>query len=138
MIVLDTNILSEMMRRAPSRSVSTWLSEREPASLFTTTVTEAEMLDGVRILPAGERRAALEAAIEAMFAEDFGGRVLPFDSVAAECYAQIASMRRAAGRPISPFDAQIAAIALSRGAALATRNATDFEMTGLEVINPFA
>ncbi len=72
---------------------------------------------------------------EAMFAEDFDGRVLPSDSGAAECYAEIASMRRAAGRPISPFDPQIAAIALSRGADLATRNATDFEMTGLEVIN---
>lgn len=137
MIVLDTNILSELIRKSPAPSVVAWLEGLEPAIVFTTTVTEAEMLHGVRVLPEGERRAALEQALISMFAEDFERRVLPFDGAAADRYADIASLRRAAGRPISQFDAQIAAIALSRGAVLATRNVADFDMTGLNVINPF-
>lgn len=137
MIVLDTNILSELIRKSPAPSVVAWLKGLEPAIAFTTTVTEAEMLYGVRILPVGERRATLERALMSMFAEDFERRVLPFDGAAADRYADIASLRRAAGRPISQFDAQIAAIALSRGATLATRNVADFDMTGLNVVNPF-
>lgn len=137
MIVLDTNILSELLVPAPSVFVETWLAEQPPASIFTTTVTEAEILYGVRLMPDGHRRRELEAAIIAMFREDLAGRILPFDSEAADAYAFIAAQRRKSGRPISQFDAQIAAIALSRGAALATRNVGDFVDTGVAVINPW-
>lgn len=105
--------------------------------MFTTTVTEAEILYGLRLLPDGRRRRELEAAILPIFSEDFSGRVLPFDRDAADFYATIATGRRKAGRPISQFDAQIAAIALSRGASLATRNIPDFEEIGLHLINPW-
>lgn len=137
MIILDTNVLSELLVPSPSQVVINWLADRNPASVFTTSVTEAEILYGLRLLPEGRRRHHLEAAILLIFREDLAGRVLPFDSDAADTYATIASVRRSAGRPISQFDAQIAAIALSRGASLATRNEADFENIGLEIINPW-
>ncbi len=137
MIIVDTNVLSELMKREPMPGVEQWLTAQPPASLFTTSVTKAEVLYGVALLPAGERRDALEEAVAAMFAEDFGGRVLPFDGATAYDYAVIASHRRQAGKPISQFDAQIAAIARSRGAAVATRNVSDFEDCGIEVHNPW-
>jgi len=138
MIVLDTNVLAELMRPAPSRQVERWLREQPVASLFTTTITEAEMLFGVELLPPGKRRAAIEGAVEAMFDEDFADRVLTFDGAAAHAYATIAAARRKAGRPIAQFDAQIAAIARSRGAAIATRNVADFADCGVPAIDPWA
>jgi predicted nucleic acid-binding protein len=102
-----------------------------------TAVTQAEMMLGVRLLPPGKRRSALEGAVGAMFAEDFAGRILAFDNAAVPDYVAIVSSRRAAGRPISQFDAQIAAIATCRGLALATRNTGDFEGTGVALINPW-
>ena len=105
-------------------------------TLCTTSITKAEILFGVALLPAGARRDALEEAVTAMFEEDFGGRLLPFDGAAASDYAVIASHRRQAGKPISQFDAQIAAIARSRGAAIATRNVSDFENCGIDVHDP--
>ena len=137
MIVLDTNVLSELMRCAPDQAVEAWVSRQPPSSLFVATVTEAELRYGAALLPAGRRRDSIAAAIDAMLAEDFAGRVLPFDGPAAACYAQIAADRRNKGRPISDFDAQIAAIARSRGAALATRNVADFEGCGITIINPW-
>lgn len=137
MIVLDTNVLSELLRPEPDGAVEAWLAAQQSASIFTTTVTEAEIRYGVRLLPNGKRRGDLEAAIAATFVEDFAGRILPFDSAAALAYAEIASARRAAGRPISQFDAQIAAITLSRGASLATRNISDFEGVGLRLVDPW-
>src|SRR6266571_160182 len=113
MIVLDTNVLSEMMKASPSAGVARWLAAQPATSLYTTAVTQAETLHGVMLLPAGRRRGAIEKAAEAMFDEDFAGRVLPFGSDAARLYARIAADRRRAGRPISHFDAQIAAIARS-------------------------
>ncbi len=95
------------------------------------------MMLGARLLPAGKRRIALEAAVRATFEEDFGGRILPFDSAAVPAYVDIVSQRRTAGRPISQFDAQIAAIARHHGARLATRNVSDFEGCGLVVVNPW-
>jgi predicted nucleic acid-binding protein len=137
MILLDTNILSELMRPKPAPAVERWLGEQPSASLFISAVTEAELRYGLALLPEGKRRAALLLAAEAMLAEDFGGRVLPFDSPAAAAYAQIAAERRIAGRPISQADCQIAATARSRGAALATRNITDFEACGIPLVNPW-
>ena len=137
MIVLDTNVLSELMRQAPAERVVQWLDNQPNVSLFTTTVTQAEILYGVSILPDGKRKQGLAAAVDAMFEHDFTGRVLPFDGPAAVAYAAICADRGRLGRPISQFDAQIAAITRSRGAALATRNTPDFDECGIHVIDPW-
>jgi predicted nucleic acid-binding protein len=136
-ILLDTNVLSELMRPAPSVVVREWIASRPATSLYTTSIAQAEILHGARLLPPGKRRNAIEAAAEAMFQEDFAGRVLPFGSDAAHAYARIASERRRIGRPISQFDAQIVAIAAAVGAALATRNTADFEGCGVKVMDPW-
>jgi len=138
MILLDTNILSELMRPLPDPGVEAWIGSQPPASLFISTITEAELRYGAALMPNGRRRDAVAAAIEGMMMEDFHGRILTFDSAAATFYAQIAADRRAGGRPITPFDAQIAAIARSRGATLATRNVADFEGCGIEIVNPWS
>ncbi|MHB8766118.1 MAG: PIN domain-containing protein [Deferrisomatales bacterium] len=138
MIVLDTNVLSELMRPAPEERVTGWVAARPAASLFTTTITQAEILYGVAVLPEGRRRDALAAAVQSLFGEDLAGRVLPFDAEAAQAYAVVAAKRRKAGQPMAQFDAQIAAICLSRGAALATRNLADFIGCGVDVVNPWA
>jgi len=137
-LVLDTNVLSELMRSAPTRAVVEWLDTQPPESLFTTTVTQAEILFGIELLAQGERRRGLAAAVDAMFAEDFCDRILPFDCVAAVAFASIAADRRRAGKPIAQLDAQIAAIARSRGAAVATRNVSDFIGCGVELVDPWA
>ena len=137
MILLDTNILSELMRPSPERVVEQWLADQPAASMFISVITEAELRYGVALLPAGKRRSVLAAAIENMLGEDFSGRILPFDSSAAVAFAEIAASRRQAGRPITQADAQIAATARSRGASLATRNVPDFQECGIEVINPW-
>jgi toxin FitB len=137
-IVLDTNVLSEASRPAPARRVMNWLAAQQPARLFTTTISEAEFLYGVALLPTGKRRASLQEAARRLFTEDFANRVLPFDSAAAQAFALIAATRREKGRPIGDFDAQIAAIARSHGAAVATRNVADFSDCGIEVIDPWA
>ncbi len=137
MIVIDTNILSELMKPTPSKRVVTWMAAQPAQSLYTTSITQAEILHGVMLLPSGRRRRAFETAAEEMFREEFAGRVLSFGSDAALPYARIAVDRRRAGRPISQFDAQIAAIARSTGAAVATRNVTDFEGLGLDLVNPW-
>ena len=137
MILLDTNILSELMRPAPEKGVEQWLTDQPDASVFISAITEAELRYGVALLPTGKRRSTLAAVIEDMLGEDFTGRILPFDSAAAVAFAEIAANRRQAGRPIAQADAQIAAIARSRGAALATRNVPDFEGCGIELVNPW-
>ena len=135
--LLDTNVLSELLRARPEPAVLAWFAVQAPDKLVVSAVTQAEMLLGARLLPAGQRRQQLQQALEAMFREDFGGRVLPFDTAAAADYADLVHARRNAGRPISQFDAQIAAIARCRGAGLATRNVADFEGCGLVVDNPW-
>jgi toxin FitB len=136
-IILDTNVLSELMRASPSSAVGQWIGAHPASSLFITTITQGEILYGVAILPRGRRRSALRDAVNAMFEEDFADRVLPFDTASAHAFAQVASTRRRAGRPISQLDAQIAAIALSRNAAIATRNVSDFEDCGVPVQDPW-
>ena len=136
MIILDTNVLSELMRSKPSRRVVAWVAKQPAAELFTTSITEAEILFGIELLTEGKRQEGLLAA-EAMFAEDLAGRVFGFESDAARVFSKISARRRALGRPISHADAQIAAIAQVRGAKLASRNVADFEDCGLEVIDPW-
>ncbi|MBC7604987.1 MAG: type II toxin-antitoxin system VapC family toxin [Ramlibacter sp.] len=137
MIVLDTNVLSELIRPTADPVVLRWLAAQVPGSLHTTAVTRAEMLYGARQLPTGKRQQQLLSSVSAMFDEDFGERVLPFDSDAADVYARIAAERKQAGKPISQFDAQIAAITFANGGALATRNVVDFKGCGIEVVNPW-
>ncbi len=138
MIVLDTNVLSEALRPAPSARVMRWLSEQAARELFLSTITEAETLYGAALLTRGRRQAALRAAVAAILAEDFAGRLLPFDSAAAQAFAEISVERRRKRRPIRHADAQIAAIARCRGAALATRNLPDFAGCGIRLIDPWA
>ena len=137
MIVLDTNVLSELMKATPAQSVVRWVAKQPVTSLYTTSITQAEVLHGILLLPAGKRRTAVEAAAEAMFKEAFSDRILGFGSDAAYPYARIAAQRRRAGRPISHFDAQIASIAKATGAAVATRNVADFDGCEIKVINPW-
>ena len=136
--LLDTNVLSELLRPAPAPAVLAWFAAQAPETLFVSAITQAEMLLGARLLPTGKRRTALEAALGSMFNEDFAGRILPFDSAAVPAYVEIVSLRRAAGRPVSQFDAQIAAIACCRSTRLATRNLSDFENCGVVITNPWA
>ena len=137
MIVLDTNVLSEVLRPVPESSVMDWLAIQPRVSLFTTAVTRGEILSGIRLLPDGKRRRGLWEAAKKIFDADFADQVLSFDSDAADMYADIAASRRTAGKPISQFDAMIVAMARSRGASLATRNVKDFEDCGVDVINPW-
>lgn len=137
MIILDTNVLSELLRPAPAGQVERWLAAQDGTKVYFTTVGEAELRLGVAMLPAGKRRAALTTAIEGLLEEDFRDRILPFDRPAASAYATIAAERRAAGRPISQFDCQITAIARAREATVATRNTSDYEGCGIELIDPW-
>jgi predicted nucleic acid-binding protein len=136
-IVLDTNVVSELMRPTPASEVVSWVATEASKGLYVTSITQAEILYGVLLLPAGRRRNSIEEAAAAMFETEFAGRVLAFGSDAAALYARIASQRRRVGRPISHFDAQVAAIALARGAALATRNRRDFEGCGVKLFDPW-
>jgi len=137
MIVLDTNVLSELLRPIPEAGVLAWLTTQPRSALFTTTVVRAEIFYGIRVLPDGTRRQALWQATQAIFNEDFAGQVLSFDNDAADAYAEIAASRKGVGKPISQFDAMIAAVTRSRGASLATRNVKDFVGCGIEVIDPW-
>jgi predicted nucleic acid-binding protein len=136
MIVLDTNVISEVLKRSLSPAVASWMAHENLSDLFTTAVTEAEILLGIAILPDGRRKREIEAAAQRIMAL-FASRILPFESMAAQSFSRILADRRRIGLPINNFDAQIAAIAHSCGMALATRNAADFEGTGINVIDPW-
>ena len=138
MIVLDTNVVSELMRDHPHPVVLAWLDARPARQLFVTAVTEAEVYAGLACLPEGKRRRGLTEAADRAFGGLFKGRVLPFESRAARSFAEIAAACRAAGHPMSQADAQIAAIARSRGMVVATRNIRDFEDTGIDLVDPWA
>ena len=137
MHVIDTNVASELMRPSPAPAVAAWIAGRDAEALYLTAVSEAELLYGVAIMPAGRRRNELEAAMARWLDVGFAGRILPFDSAAARAYAEIAAGRRSAGRPIAPADCQIAAIARSRGMAVATRNVRDVGDINVEVVDPW-
>ncbi|OYV42428.1 MAG: VapC toxin family PIN domain ribonuclease [Acidocella sp. 20-57-95] len=138
MFVLDTNILSAMMSLRPSPEVTAWIEGQPEELLFTTSITQAEILSGLAIMPDGRRRHDLEAAAAAMFSEDFEGRVLPFDMEAAAAYADIFAARRRGGRPTAALDLMIASVARSHGASVVTRDTGGFEDCGLTLINPWA
>ena len=138
MKILDTNVVSELVRPNRNENVVAWVDAQPLAELFVTAITEAELRYGVAMMPNGKRKKALEADIHATLQQEFAGRILPFDSNAAIDYAAIVSARRALGKPIAQFDAQIAAIARANGAAaLVTRNVTDFANLNLTLINPW-
>lgn len=135
--LLDTNVLSELLRAQPDDRVLRWFAQQHAEALFVSAITQAEMLYGAALLPRGRRRTQLEQQLQAMFDEEFERRVLPFDGQAAVAYAALVPVRRSAGRPISQFDAQIAAIAVTHRATLVTRNVEDFDGCGLSVVNPW-
>lgn len=137
MIILDTNVLSELMRSKPTILVLKWFAAQPSAGLFTTTLTQAEIFYGLSLLPEGRRRDDLFAAAQPIFEVELAGRILSFDQDAAMAYADIAASRRRAGQPISQIDGQIAAITASRGARLATRNVRDFVDCGIVVVDPW-
>ena len=116
MIILDTNVLSELLRPAPEPRVEQWLSAQDGLNVYLTSISEAELRYGLAIMGNGKRRAALVDAVDSILREDLAGRILPFDSAAAQSYAAIAATRRSAGRPIAQADCQIASIAHTRGA----------------------
>lgn len=136
--LLDTNVLSELMRQFPNPKVTAWLDSQAINQLQTSAVSQAEILAGIAVLPAGHRRDVLAKGADALFHQDFSGRCLVFGSAAAEQFALVCAQRQRAGRPVSIEDAQIAAIALAANLTLVTRNTRDFEaIDGLEVINPW-
>jgi hypothetical protein len=136
-IILDTNVLSELMRANPDENVMAWLDSQNSQDLHTTAITVAELLYGVARLAHGRRKTALRGAIESMLDGELAGRILPFDGDSARRYAMLVAEREAKGRPISSADAQIAAICHAHDAVLATRNGKDFEATGVPIIDPW-
>ena len=136
MIILDTNILSELMNPAESEHVVAWADTMRRTDLFTTAINKAEILFGLAVMPKGRRRDMRLSWAEAVFLEEFRDRILPFEERAAEHYADIVASRQKMGKRIEPIDAQIAAIARSNGMSVATRNVKDFMNCGVEVINP--
>jgi predicted nucleic acid-binding protein len=138
MIVLDTNVLSELMRPDPEQAVIAWIDRQDPATLFLTAITAAEILLGIARLPDGKRKAGLRELGIALLEEDFSGRIIPFNETAAACYAEVVCERQRSGRPIGMAAAQIAAICRTlNGATLATRNSLDFDGIGLDLTNPW-
>jgi len=137
MIVLDTNVVSELMRIAPAPAVLSWTNDQDVSRLFLTAVTVGEIRYGLRVLPQGKRQRALEEGFERILAGAFAGRILTFDEAAAHRYGEVMGRRREIGRPLAIQDGQIASIAWSNACAVATRNVKDFIDCGVEVINPF-
>ena len=138
MILVDTNVVSELMRTAPEPSVVQWMNRQPPSQLHLASVSIAEITYGISILPHGRRRHGLQQRFDRFIAAGFAERVLGFDLAAALHYGEIMGSCKEVGRPMSVVDGQIAAPARSRGCVLATRNVTDFEACGLDLINPWA
>lgn len=137
MIVLDTNVLSELMRPAPNPVVVHWLDRHPARDVGTTSITVAEILYGIERLPAGRRQRTLAMLAAELFDQEFSGRLLTFDALAASHYAQKMAEAERNGTPVSMADGQIAAICETHGATLATRNTKDFEPLGVPLINPW-
>ena len=138
MFILDTNVVSELMRADVDPTVLGWIDRRLRRQLFTTAITEAEIRVGIACLPAGARRRGLADACERAFGDLLANRVLPFDSGAARSYAEIVTAKHRTGRLVSQADGQILAIAQYRRMTVATRNVKDFEDAGVEIVNPWS
>ena len=137
MLILDTNVVSESMRRAGDEKVLGWLNRQPESDLYLTAVTAAELMYGVLRLPAGRRRVDLQTEVGVVGDQDFPRRTLPSALAAAKACAAIRAQRERAGRPVGIDDAQIAGICVSRAVTLATRNTKDFEGTGVDLVNPW-
>jgi predicted nucleic acid-binding protein len=137
MIILDTNIVSELMRETPDARVAHWLSRQKPLQFALTTITIAEIQRGLKRLPNGKRRSTLERNFAGFVERGFEGRVLPFDMASAMIYGEVCALRESAGLHADPLDLMIAAIAKRAQASLATRNIGDFEGCGIKLINPW-
>ncbi len=137
MILLDTNVVSEVMKVAPSASVLRWLDDQSSSAVYVSAVTVGEIEYGLRILPDGRRRLQLKERFEQFIALAFAQRVLGYEEAAARLYGEIMGLRKELGRPMSVPDGQIAAIARSHGLSIATRNTRDFEECGVDLLNPF-
>ena len=137
MIVLDTNVLSALMRTEPDPQVLAWLDEQPAPSVWLTSITVFESRLGLALLPSGKRRRSLEASFERLLTADLENRVLAFDSAAAAASASVAARRQKTGRPVDMRDTQIAGICLSRRASLATRNVRHFDDLSLSIVNPW-
>jgi predicted nucleic acid-binding protein len=136
-LILDTNVLSEIMGPRPAPEVAAWLARQPDDLLFTTAISQAEILSGLAIMAEGRRRSELEAAARGIFTEDFEGRILPFDTDATAAYAKIVALRRRTGRATAPLDLMIAAVALSHNASVVTRDTKGFEGCGVPFVNPW-
>lgn len=137
MIVLDTNVISEVMRPEPNKQVVKWLQTQRIQEIFTTVIAEAELFKGIELMADGKRRHAFLNAIEQFLRIDMGNRILPFDRAAARLFGTIFAQRKTKGRPITPLDTEIAAIVRANNGILATRNTRDFESCGIDLINPW-
>ena len=137
MIILDTNVLSELMRPAPEEAVVQWLDRQPAGEVAVTSITVAEILFGIERLPEGRRRTRFSESAADLFETDFAGRILPFDAKSASYYAMEVAANERQGKTVSMADAQIAGICMSNDAALATRNIRDFEAFPLTRINPW-
>lgn len=137
MIILDTNVLSELARESPEPAVVEWLDSVAAEDVATTAIAAAELFFGVARLPSGRRKLRVADAVRRVLHEDLQGRIEVFDLASAERYGTLVAARERAGRPISIADAQIAAVCAVRQATLGTRNTKDFERTGIDVINPW-
>lgn len=137
MIVLDTNVISELVRPEPDRRVLSWLDPLPWVEVYLTAITAAELRYGVTRLPDGRRKTELAERVRRLTEERFADRILPFDDAAASRYPHVVAGRETRGKPIGVADAQIAAICLNHGAILATRNGKDFTDTGVAIVNPW-
>lgn len=137
MILLDTNIISELMKAAIDPKVKNWIDHQDVLQLYISTVTIAEIAYGINVLPAGKKRIAMEKAFNNVVREAFEYRIFTFDEVSAHLYGIIMGQRRSLGKPMSMPDGQIAAIARAHNCTLATRNTDDFSNCEVEIINPF-
>ena len=137
MIIIDTNIISEMMKVSPSTKVMTWMDKHQAIELFITTTTIAEIFYGINVLPDGNRKRSLEDSFNKTLEFAFKHRILSFDEAAAQLYGEIMGKRKMLGRPLSIFDGQIASIAIANKFSIATRNVRDFIDCEINLINPF-
>lgn len=137
MIIFDTNVISELAKPQPNSNVRSWFDRQDPDQFWTTAICEAEIYVGIALQPSGKRRLEIESAMRGILGRLFPNRILPFDSIAAEHFAQTVVQRRAAKLETGQADGQIAAIAMARGALVATRNVKHFEHTGAKYLNPW-